>query len=276
MTRLYIEGTAGGATAEEHIQANHAKALDARHALSVVRRFKRGGNLLELGPGGGHCLTEAARQGFTPHAIELHPKQARYLQEELGVDTFCGSAADPDAYPDSFFDVVFHRNLVSHLHEPVRTLANLRRMLKPNGIMVFETGNGGDLSDRWLSFLVRLSYPEHVVLFGARSMKTLLDRCGFELAACRRYSNVPWVTLLRLTGRLRRATNEVSNGDATAKTEAPSPQDDVSRDTSGPDLRARIRGALVHSLRYRVSRGWPRNWPATMLCVARLQESAGN
>lgn len=257
MAALYDADSAGGASAAAHIAFSWQKRADARHALAWLRRLQPGGDLLEVGPGGGQFMLEARRAGYRPHAIELSAAQSRYLVEELHVPTHHGSAADRDAFPDASFDAVFHRDLLSHLHDPIGTFANLHRMLRPGGVMLFETGNGGDLSPRWLRWLGRLSYPEHLYLFGRGSVRAVLDRAGFECVGMRGYSIVPWYSAVKTVHRLRR------RGAGTAPSE-PAPVHD-----SGGD--GRVKGTLLHALKYRISRGWPRRWPTTLHVAARAQ-----
>ena len=130
--------------------------------------------------------------------------------------------------------------------------------------MVFETGNGGDLTERWLRYIRRLSYPEHLYLFGERSIAALLDGAGLELIAIRRHSIVPWLSAIRAIRRVRPKKPEAAK---TPTTEAAIDPTAI----LAPTFRSRVKGRLVHMVKYRAFRWLPRHWPSTLLVAARVR-----
>ena len=58
---------------EGHLRADLLKRLQARHALSVLRRYATGGSLLEIGPGVGYILEAARDAGFDVRGAKLNP-----------------------------------------------------------------------------------------------------------------------------------------------------------------------------------------------------------
>jgi len=57
------------------------------------------------------------------------------------------------------FDVIYNKDVLCHLYDPIGVFQTLNTKLKHDGILVFESGNGGELSRFWLNFLGKLSYP---------------------------------------------------------------------------------------------------------------------
>ena len=51
-------------------------------------------------------------------------------------------------FPDEYFDVVVHFDLISHLTSPVKTFKIINRLLKPGGLHYFRTGNKGELTEK--------------------------------------------------------------------------------------------------------------------------------
>jgi SAM-dependent methyltransferase len=201
MSRLYEIGNAGGAKAENHIVCNYYKSLVAKHTLHIIRKFKKKGKILEIGPGGGQFLIDAQKAGFEPYAIEVNKKQADFISNELNIPTENKSASDPTGFSSKKFDIIYHKDLLSHLHDPVNTFKNFNKKLKDDGILLFETGNIGDISKYWLRFLGKLSYPEHLYHFSKRSISALLKISRFELLECHYYP----IVLSRITGRALKA-----------------------------------------------------------------------
>jgi len=278
MAALYNQDMAGGQSAAGLIKGGYDKILDARLTLRWLRTFAPGPRLLEIGPGGGHVLTTARAAGFVPHAVEINSQQASYLQHQRNIRVFNGSITDDACFPEGGFDVIVHSDVLSHLHDPLKAFSSMRKRLKPNGVMLFETGNAGDLSERWLRWLRRLSFPEHVVLMGRRSVSRLLEQTGFSLLMRQPYPIVPWLTAVRLYHRLRpRGANSEHATDANSA--APkSTLDDAATSLQATDqfcdpqtwsFAARCKGTAIHALRYWVSRPLPSDWPATVWHVAR-------
>lgn len=172
-------------------RAPHALA-HARHLLSLLAPFRPGGRLLELGPGGGLFLREAAAAGYTVTGLEPNPVQAAFIQQELGLT--CVQASLGEALLQERFDVVVHVNVLSHLRDPLASLSALRALLVDDGIMLLETGNFGDVDHRWYPLIAateRFQLPDHLFFFGEAALCTLLSRAGFEVLAVFRYSRVP-------------------------------------------------------------------------------------
>ena len=269
MADLYNAEATGNSSTAIHLNFNHERRLIARYALDFMERSmggpKPGATLLEIGPGGGQFLCEARDRGYKPHGVEVNVVQASFIRDTLGIPACHGAVTDPDIFPGQKFDIIYHRDLASHLHQPIDTFAHLRQRLAPGGIMVFETGNGGDLSDRWLKFMGELSYPEHLYLFGNRSLSTLLEESGFEMLDVRRHSIVPWLAAIRMIRAVRPKKPATTPANTGAQQE---PIDPTAQATS---WKSRLKGHLVYTVKYRAFRWLPKSWPSTLLVAAKAK-----
>lgn len=185
-------------SAASHVQANIATRLYSRRAVRLLRRHARGRRLLEVGAGGGGVLAAARAAGFDVHAIELNPVQAAHIRDRLAIP--CAESTEQlaaESGPCSF-DVVYHRNVLSHFPDPVAELDRLGDLLRPEGRLVFETGNFGDVEPRRLRGFRTLQFPDHLFLFGERSLDLLLERTGFRRLHTYRYSLEPRVRVATL------------------------------------------------------------------------------
>lgn len=105
---------------------------DSRALFSVLPRdLLAGGTFLDLGCGPRDQAVPAAHCGF------------RYV----GVDLFSAAAdirADAHALPfqDQSFDVVFSYAVLEHLHNPFIAWSEVRRVLKPGGVVVGTVSQG--------------------------------------------------------------------------------------------------------------------------------------
>lgn len=114
-----------------------ARHLPARSALAV----------LDIGTGLGYLAGVAAALGRRAAGIDIAPRMIERAGERaarLGL-TIDLRVADVDALPfaDGAFDAITERNVLWTMPDPARTLAELRRVLRPGGhLLVMES--------RWL------------------------------------------------------------------------------------------------------------------------------
>ena len=57
----------------------------------------------------------------------------------------------------------------------------MHRALKPDGLLVFETGNIADVDRKYMKYFSQFSYPDHLFFFGEQSLNILLERTGFAM-----------------------------------------------------------------------------------------------
>jgi 2-polyprenyl-3-methyl-5-hydroxy-6-metoxy-1,4-benzoquinol methylase len=160
------------------------KALKARMTLRLVRSYMPHGELLEIGAGGGAFMRQAARS-FRVHAAEFNPAQVEHMKS-LGVD--CRRGAFSEVFDGMKFDVIYHCDVLSHFTDPVGEFRAMRKMLNPGGVVVFETGNFGDVEPRHHHLVERWQYPDHLYFFSRHSLANLAAAAEFEIEEMREYS----------------------------------------------------------------------------------------
>lgn len=175
----------------------HATA-EAKRALHLLRRYQPTGRVLEIGSGAGYFLLEASRQGFEVTGIDITRQFVEYSRGALGLDVREGTLTSVELPPASY-DIVYHRNVLSHLAYPLEAFSRMREILKPGGLVVFQTGNVAELpGERWAG-TSDLDLPDHLFHYGEPTLRLLLQRTGFDVIAVERYALVahdPWVRAL--------------------------------------------------------------------------------
>lgn len=224
MAELYHEGDAYLPPEFFLATANTlAGRLGARSAVGDVLRHTSPGRLLEIGPGNGAFLAEAAGRGFDVVGVELNTAQAEFIRTHRGLRCF-SSLTDAEALGP--FDVIYHRDVISHFYDPIEQFERLHARLRPGGLHVFETGNFGDIDHRHFARIRSFQYPDHLFFYSERSLLELLRRTGHEHVHTYRYSTQPEQLLRsgirRALGVVRRGHDSGADGNGAAE----APQED--------------------------------------------------
>jgi SAM-dependent methyltransferase len=93
--------------------------------------MSKGEKILEPGCGRGEFLHAYKKLGMESYGLDLSPRAGEFLQgievKQANLDN------DPFPYEDNFFDVVYSKSLMEHLHHPDKFLKEVFRILKPGG-----------------------------------------------------------------------------------------------------------------------------------------------
>jgi len=168
---------------EIYIAEELARRVTCRRLLDRVDRSGAALRILDVGCGPGLLLDEARRRGWDAYGVELSAWAVGRARAR-GIEVFHGTLEDA-AYPDVHFDAVFMVDVLEHLADPVRTLVEVTRVLRPGGILCLVTPDADSaaarvLGSRWWGML-----PGHVVLFPRRVTVELVGALGYEVSSAR-------------------------------------------------------------------------------------------
>lgn len=178
----------GESSDAEYAEQAPSRAINAHLCLATIRGFVRSGRLLEVGCAVGYFLN-AARTDFEVTGVEPSRWAAGEAVRRFGVNVSIGTLEDA-ALPEEYFDVVAMVDVIEHLCDPVRTLAECRRVLKPGGRLYLVTPDIGSLSAKVLRGAWWGLRPAHFHYFSLKTLGSLLEKNGFELELCRSYGRM--------------------------------------------------------------------------------------
>src|SRR5205814_218235 len=95
---------------------------------------------------------------------------------KLGIETVWADVDEPLPFPDERFDVVVAGELIEHLRDPDRLVAEARRVLRPGGAFVGSVPNFFRLRNR-LAMLAGQPLdhdPTHLHMFAPRDVERLM------------------------------------------------------------------------------------------------------
>ena len=149
--------------------------------LDLVRRYGVGtGRLIEVGPGFGTFCSVAIESGAFEKVVAVEPTpelaQACRDRNVPVIERRIEDAAE-DLEPA---DIVVAFEVIEHLFEPGRFIAQAARLVKPGGLLILSCPNGEGFDIAELGPESLAVDAEHVNLFNPRSLASLVEKAGFE------------------------------------------------------------------------------------------------
>lgn len=186
------------------------KVLWSRDILADLEGFAKPGRLLEVGAAGGHFLLAARERGWDAEGVELSPYAASRGREVYGLTIHEGQLEEV-GLPAAAFGVVYVNDLLEHVPDPIRFLAEVRRLLASGGILyaVVPTYVASIptrlFAPAWrLRGAIRklrglpagpafLSEPYHIWEFTPRTLRLLFSRADYDVVSIK--STMPSIQL---------------------------------------------------------------------------------
>jgi SAM-dependent methyltransferase len=165
----------------------------------LVRRYKKAGRLLDVGCGTGQFLAALRRfPGWEVAGVEPHPHAAAFARRTFGLPVHTGDLRSAP-YPAASFDVVTLWDVLEHLSAPLADLAAIRRLLKPDGVLILRTPSADSWDARVFGpYWAGLDAPRHLAVYSRRTLAQLLRRVGFTIVDLRTGGGSAAIVLLSL------------------------------------------------------------------------------
>ncbi len=146
-----------------------------------------GERLLDVGTFTGVLLEILAARGADVYGVELQEEAVAIANERLGGRVF-RTDLHGAGFPSGPYDIVSMIGLIEHVVEPREMVRRAHELLRPAGRLYLQTPDAGSAIAR----AMRSAWPplapiEHVNLFSARSLRTLLGQEGFVDVRIRRH-----------------------------------------------------------------------------------------
>jgi SAM-dependent methyltransferase len=140
--------------------------------------FRQPGRMLDIGCGTGTFLLQMRDKGWNVHGVELSLDAAERGRQQ-GLDIF-GGTIEAAGYPDSTFDYVRSNHSFEHIHNPREVLREIRRIMKPKGLLFIGVPNVNGLMSRlYGTYWWYLGAPVHTFGYSPATLKELLVQEGF-------------------------------------------------------------------------------------------------
>ena len=137
-----------------------------------------GRRVLDLGCRYG-ALTRAYLAGNDVVGVDVD-RDALAETAKLGIETRWADVDEPLPFPDESFDTVVAGELLEHVRDPERLVAEVRRVLRRGGTFVGSVPNAFRLKNRLRFLLGRAPEddPTHLHMYSPRAVSALLEGFG--------------------------------------------------------------------------------------------------
>jgi len=137
------------------------------------------GRLLDVGCGSGEWMLAMRQRGWVVEGVDFDENAVKIARQN-GLKVECGPLEEQN-YPDDSFDAVTLNHVIEHVPDPIRTLTECSRVLKPKGKLILFTPNNASLGHRLFKEYWRgLEPPRHLHVFSMNSMHRALAMAGFQ------------------------------------------------------------------------------------------------
>ncbi|MGA3067053.1 MAG: class I SAM-dependent methyltransferase [Tepidisphaeraceae bacterium] len=173
-------------------------AAAAVKILQPMKQFGSGvpyqgdGRLLDFGCGNGTFLRRMKAVGWTCTGIDFSQQAVDAVIAD-GIPALQGTLPHPDLQPE-YFDVVTMRQALEHVPNPRDVLLAAKNILKPGGKLLINVPNYESWEiDYFGDAAQTLQIPRHLLHFTPRTLRNLLESCGFISVELHQISRANWL-----------------------------------------------------------------------------------
>jgi len=175
---------------EEYNNEMEHRKITFKKALKRIGALKKCGKILDVGCATGLLLDVARERGWDVYGVEISKWAVDCARNKFGLKNIFQGHLKEARLPSGYFDVVVLNDIIEHLTDPGETLAEIRRVLKPDGIICITTPD----MDSFLSHLTRSRWWSimiaHLYYFSRHTLSDMLAKSGFEVIRISTYGRV--------------------------------------------------------------------------------------
>ncbi len=168
--------------------------------ISLINKYFKKGKakkVLEIGSLPCHMTYCLKQMGFNTMGVDINPKiLARFISKHKLDVRKVDIEKQKLPFRDKFFDNILFNEVFEHLRiDPLLTLKEINRVLKPGGIMILTTPNlyalhkiimfstGKGFNNAYIEFekLSKYGYMGHIREYSTREVKEMLSKSGFKV-----------------------------------------------------------------------------------------------
>ena len=177
-----LEGVAADSGHPYHwrYQKEAGQVRDFEPTRQILKQhYPNGGRIIEVGSGLGYLLRSFKEDGWDVQGIDPWQATSAFTRSEHGFETIPTILEDA-AIPDASADVVVLLHVIEHVPDPIATLKEINRVLKPGGHLVMETPRYDTFMFKLLQHRERsIRCDGHIYFFTFDTLRQAYQKAGF-------------------------------------------------------------------------------------------------
>jgi SAM-dependent methyltransferase len=144
--------------------------------------FPAGSKVLDIGCGSGELMLLLEQLRCETYGIDVDDITGTYLRDTLNLNVETRDIDNGSPFRDEFFDNVIMRHSLEHFHNPLRVLQEVKRIMKPEGLLIIGVPNLDSVVAKLTgTYWKDLDIPRHLFHFTPVTIDALVRRAGFSL-----------------------------------------------------------------------------------------------
>ncbi|MGB9715902.1 MAG: class I SAM-dependent methyltransferase [Thermodesulfovibrionales bacterium] len=144
--------------------------------------FPQDANVLDIGCGAGELLLRLKELGCNAYGIDIDEMTSKYLREVMNLNVITCDIENGTSFQSDFFDVVIMRHSLEHVYNPQKVLNEIRRTLKPSGLLLIGVPNIDSFVAKFTGqYWGDLDVPRHLFHFSPSTIRILLRNASFSI-----------------------------------------------------------------------------------------------
>lgn len=150
-----------------------------RNCIKIIKNLRESGRLLDVGAACGIFVKVARDAGYDACGIEPSVWMCKVAKDYYNVSVL-PAVLEEAKFADNSFDIITMWDVLEHILDPMRTLKEVKRILRPGGLLLINCPCIDDplakIFGRHWWFLVSI----HLFYFNSKTLSLYLDSLGFE------------------------------------------------------------------------------------------------
>lgn len=156
------------------------KSINLKHKYKIAIDGKSVGKMLDIGCGVGDFLHTAEQHGWQCTGVEPSEDAKAIAQKRIKAEILSSDALEK--IPNETFDVITMWHVLEHVDNIKWQVAQLYRLIKPNGKVVialpnYQSYDAQFYKELWAAYDV----PRHLNHFNKKTLAKIFDSCGLKL-----------------------------------------------------------------------------------------------
>lgn len=148
--------------------------------VSLVKKYARTGNVLDVGCGTGQFLNELNKKDFQVTGVEPNPSARKIAQDKFGLTVF--EEKKINDLPAESFQIISLWHVLEHVSDLHSRLLQLKKLLSQDGAIIVAVPNPDSWdANHYKQYWAAYDLPRHLYHFNSSAIQKLFGEKGFRL-----------------------------------------------------------------------------------------------